>query len=235
MNGSARMKRGQSVLGARAQGARLERVRASPRFRDGRFHNSRSEARPRLETSPLPLLGELFFSGAQRKPPGPLPMLDPLASWDRKAETGLRVTWLGHSTLLLELDGMRVLTRGLGRTQRRGRGGGFGRRGRWRDARADRPRAGLEGGPGLKAATRARRSRACAAPALDRPVEHVARPPAAGRARVETRSARGQRVAGLCGAEAGHSRRRPWPSSRQPLDPGRSGARKRAFAPALGR
>jgi L-ascorbate metabolism protein UlaG (beta-lactamase superfamily) len=36
--------------------------------------------------------------------------VSPLETWARPPETGLRATWLGHSTLLLEIDGARVLT-----------------------------------------------------------------------------------------------------------------------------
>ena len=43
-------------------------------------------------------------------PPAPLPALDPLDAWRKRSATGLRVTWLGHSTLLIEIDGLRVLT-----------------------------------------------------------------------------------------------------------------------------
>jgi L-ascorbate metabolism protein UlaG (beta-lactamase superfamily) len=97
------------VLGSRAHGARLERIRASKRFRDGVFHNT-APVKPGLKGNPLPLLGEFFFKDAQREPRAPLPVLDPREGWRREAETGLRVTWLGHSTVLLELDGLRVLT-----------------------------------------------------------------------------------------------------------------------------
>lgn len=90
-------------------GARLERVQASPQLRDGRFANP-SGARPGLQGDKLPLIGEFFFGGAQRRPPGALPMESPLSLWPRAPETGFRVTWLGHSTLLLEVDGVRVLT-----------------------------------------------------------------------------------------------------------------------------
>jgi L-ascorbate metabolism protein UlaG (beta-lactamase superfamily) len=38
-----------------------------------------------------------------------LPALDPRAAWARPSDR-LRATWLGHSTVLLELDGLRVLT-----------------------------------------------------------------------------------------------------------------------------
>ena len=37
-------------------------------------------------------------------------MESPLATWQRKPASGLRATWLGHSTVLLEIDGYRVLT-----------------------------------------------------------------------------------------------------------------------------
>ena len=40
----------------------------------------------------------------------PLPVERPHQAWGRAVDTGLRATWLGHSTVLLELDGRRVLT-----------------------------------------------------------------------------------------------------------------------------
>jgi L-ascorbate metabolism protein UlaG (beta-lactamase superfamily) len=40
----------------------------------------------------------------------PLPSSSPLEAWQKAPESGLRATWLGHSTVLLELDGKRVLT-----------------------------------------------------------------------------------------------------------------------------
>lgn len=63
-----------------------------------------------MKGNPLPTLGEYFFGGTQRVPPSPLPVLDPRAGWAAPIARGLRVTWLGHSSLLIELDGVRVLT-----------------------------------------------------------------------------------------------------------------------------
>jgi L-ascorbate metabolism protein UlaG (beta-lactamase superfamily) len=103
-------RRRQSVFGGKAQGERLEKVRASPRFKDGQFRNTQVERGPGLKGNPLPMLGEYFFGGGERVPKGVLPVLNPRGAWAHRAETGLRVTWLGHSTLLLELDGRRVLT-----------------------------------------------------------------------------------------------------------------------------
>jgi L-ascorbate metabolism protein UlaG (beta-lactamase superfamily) len=53
---------------------------------------------------------EYFFGGQRRTPPAPLPSMNPLAEWARAPQTGLRATWLGHSTVLVEVDGLRVLT-----------------------------------------------------------------------------------------------------------------------------
>ncbi|MCA9586343.1 MAG: MBL fold metallo-hydrolase [Myxococcales bacterium] len=90
-------------------GLRLERVRASKQFDGSTFKNPTGRG-PGLKGNPLPVLGEYFFGGGQRVPPGPLPLVRPHESWQRRAGRGLRVTWLGHSTTLLEMDGFAVLT-----------------------------------------------------------------------------------------------------------------------------
>ena len=89
---------------------RLERARASNRYKDGAFHNT-ADITAGLKGNPLPILGELFFNGKARVPPRPVRVESPLAAWSKPVSpAGLRVTWLGHSTLLLEVDGKRVLT-----------------------------------------------------------------------------------------------------------------------------
>lgn len=90
-------------------GARNERIKASRQYRDGRFHNP-SGLSARMKGDTLPLLGEFFFGEGQRRPPAPLRVSDPRGQWLRAPETGFRVTWLGHSTVLFEMDGVRVLT-----------------------------------------------------------------------------------------------------------------------------
>jgi L-ascorbate metabolism protein UlaG (beta-lactamase superfamily) len=98
-----------SVFGDRARGARLERMRASPRFAEGVFHNTRPVAPGLQKGTAWKTMGQFFFGGQRRTPPAPLPALDPRAAWSQPAD-GLRATWLGHSTVLLELDGLRILT-----------------------------------------------------------------------------------------------------------------------------
>jgi L-ascorbate metabolism protein UlaG (beta-lactamase superfamily) len=98
------------VIGQRSRGLRRERVLASPQFSDGLFRNSRPTPRGPRRGTRLELGRELLLGGQARRPPRPLPAVSPLPVWARPVETGLRVTWLGHSTMLLELDGLRVLT-----------------------------------------------------------------------------------------------------------------------------
>ena len=98
-------------LGKKAEGLRLERMKASPMWRDDGFRNIHPVA-PGLRdpSAPRPTLTEFLCGGARRTPGGPLPALDPRETWLRRVDTGLRATWLGHSTVLLEIGGLRVLT-----------------------------------------------------------------------------------------------------------------------------
>ena len=98
-------------LGKKADGLRLERMRASPLWAGEGFRN-RHPVIPGLRdaSAPRPTLSELLCGGVRRVPTGPLPALDPRAAWVKKPGTGLRATWLGHSTVLVEIDGLRVLT-----------------------------------------------------------------------------------------------------------------------------
>lgn len=94
-------------------GLRRERTLASPRYRDGRFHNSELAVIgdvPAKSGSILASTSEYLFGSTPRRPPGALPIESPLETWRLPADTGLRATWLGHSTTLLEIDGYRVLT-----------------------------------------------------------------------------------------------------------------------------
>ena len=97
-------------FGKKAAGARLERMKGSPRWADGAFKNQHPIL-PQLKTGvAMPPLREFICGGVRRVPAASLPAVDPRASWLKPPETGLRATWLGHSTLLLEVDGVRVLT-----------------------------------------------------------------------------------------------------------------------------
>jgi L-ascorbate metabolism protein UlaG (beta-lactamase superfamily) len=96
---------GWRAFGQSASGQRLERMQRSPQHA-GRFVNPQPLANFHGEM----LLG-MFGRSEHASPTVELPVVRVSAA--RFAEppaTGLRVTWLGHSTLLIEIDGKRILT-----------------------------------------------------------------------------------------------------------------------------
>lgn len=89
---------------------REERIRASPRF-DGKVFRNTFPVSPGLKPGvERPTMREFLCPPAGRVPSTPLPLVDPVPSWTKAPESGLRVTWLGHSSLLVEIDGVRILT-----------------------------------------------------------------------------------------------------------------------------
>ena len=98
-------------FGKVAQGERLERLRSLPLWDGERLRNIHPVL-PGLRDPavPRPGLREFLCEDDRRRPPGPLPSTDPREVWRRRPSSGLRATWLGHSTVLLEIDGWRVLT-----------------------------------------------------------------------------------------------------------------------------
>jgi len=91
------------------EGLRLERVLASRQYAGGGFINTYPSSTPN-QTQDRPGLIDFMFRGKDRVPSHALPLLDPRAAWTQRVQSGLRATWLGHSTVLLEIDGSRVLT-----------------------------------------------------------------------------------------------------------------------------
>lgn len=97
-------------FGAPPEGPRLERMQRNPRFFDGAFTNTRDVSTMSGDGGGWALLREYLSGDAQRSPERPLPVVDPSGAWSTPPESGLRVTWLGHSTTLIEIDGARILT-----------------------------------------------------------------------------------------------------------------------------
>jgi len=88
---------------------REERIEASPRWDGTRFRNTSPAPRGDPAVA-MPSLSEFICGGNRRVPSAPLPSVNPLDTWLGRADSGLRATWLGHSTVLIEIDGWRVLT-----------------------------------------------------------------------------------------------------------------------------
>lgn len=100
----------QPQFGAPMAGARLERARANPQYRDGRFFNVEPEA----PSSPAALGNYIVkqFSGDEvRVPPAPPPVLvvDKASLAAAPPASGLRAFWIGHASTYVELDGLRFL------------------------------------------------------------------------------------------------------------------------------
>jgi L-ascorbate metabolism protein UlaG (beta-lactamase superfamily) len=99
------------TFGKKPAGLRLERIQASPMWTGESFRNIHPVLPGLRDASAArPTLKEFLCGGPGRVPTGPLPSLDPRAAWLQPPDTGLRATWLGHSTVLVEIDGYRVLT-----------------------------------------------------------------------------------------------------------------------------
>lgn len=95
-----------TALGRRPDAERRRRMARSPQWRRGRFHNPQ----PIWSNYAKAITAGLGASphGTPRQPVS-LVKIDPAALRTGPA-SGLRITWLGHSTTLIEIDGLRVLT-----------------------------------------------------------------------------------------------------------------------------
>ncbi|GAA0800058.1 MBL fold metallo-hydrolase [Spirilliplanes yamanashiensis] len=92
-------------MGARASGARAERVRRSPQFSDGKFRNSVPASQVTVASAPR-LIAASLADRDRRRPHAPIPVLTPDTGGDH---SGLHITWYGHSTALVEIEGRTVL------------------------------------------------------------------------------------------------------------------------------
>jgi L-ascorbate metabolism protein UlaG (beta-lactamase superfamily) len=107
---SAASTQGFASFGGKLDGARLERARRSPQFDGKKFVNP-------LPTQTLvpgtfwQMVRHQIFGREQRVPSSPPPVLArSSADYRTLPASGLRATWIGHATVLLEIDGARLLT-----------------------------------------------------------------------------------------------------------------------------
>ncbi len=99
------------AFGADPSGYRLWRVQNSPNFAEGAFRNPVPTRRLVYERSPLEATRAQLAGDKTRRAPAaavPVHRLLPTELATRPA-SGLRLTWLGHASVLAELDGQRVL------------------------------------------------------------------------------------------------------------------------------
>ncbi|MFI6934839.1 MBL fold metallo-hydrolase [Streptomyces sp. NPDC050287] len=101
-----------AAFGADPSGERMARIRRSPHFKNGVFQNPGGTTGTRPSGSAVEF-AKLYFDKeerARRAPEGTVPVHPTtLADIARPPATGLRLTWMGHSSVLAEIDGQRVL------------------------------------------------------------------------------------------------------------------------------
>ena len=98
------------AFGGKATGDRLELMIQSPNFSDGKFQNPVETV---MQTDDMPffkLMKEFFFTKGDRVPADTIPVI-PLNPENYSERTGpARMTWLGHSSVLIEISGKTILT-----------------------------------------------------------------------------------------------------------------------------
>jgi len=93
-------------LGGTPNEASLARIHRSPQFHDGEWKNA--EPTMLMKVSSWETAKHWWNGNEVREPPCPLPVVRP--SLEKPPASGLRITWLGHATTLVEIDGKRILT-----------------------------------------------------------------------------------------------------------------------------
>lgn len=94
-------------MGKQPYGERLERNKQSPEWHDDQFENPEGMWRNFVYAMRL----ALFEAPDESTPKTPVPHIftDP-KTYAAAPESGLRITWFGHSSTLIEIDGVRILT-----------------------------------------------------------------------------------------------------------------------------
>lgn len=93
-------------MGAAPEGARLKRMAAASLYVDGRFANTL----PEHMAFGWSTMRRFLVGNASATPAEPPPVHERKTEDFPAPRTGLAVTWLGHSSLLIEIDGAIVLT-----------------------------------------------------------------------------------------------------------------------------
>ena len=100
---------GCAALAAEPSDNRLSRMRDSPQWSEGRFANEQP-----MWTNTRSGLLRLFESTPGELPDAPVPVVMDVGKGLRiPAASGLRVTWFGHSSVLIEIDGELLLATNL--------------------------------------------------------------------------------------------------------------------------
>jgi L-ascorbate metabolism protein UlaG (beta-lactamase superfamily) len=98
----------QAQFGKAPDGVRLERIRKSPHYKDGAFHNLNNTPDLTEGVSYYAVMKEFLFSEKKRNVPGDLipSRKSDLLSLDPDKDI---LVWFGHSSYFIQIDGKRIL------------------------------------------------------------------------------------------------------------------------------
>lgn len=97
-------------FGGKLSGERLARARANPQYQNGVFVNPLPPAAYRAADVWAMFTGQ-FFGDEVREPPSAIPVITvaPDALKSAPAASTLRAFWIGHASVFIEIDGLRML------------------------------------------------------------------------------------------------------------------------------
>jgi L-ascorbate metabolism protein UlaG (beta-lactamase superfamily) len=98
-------------FGGELTGERLARARANPHYRDGAFVNPLPPAAYTWDDAKNLFMGQ-FFGHEVREPPAAIPVVSVTPALLQPApppNPGLRAFWIGHASVYIEIDGLRLL------------------------------------------------------------------------------------------------------------------------------
>lgn len=98
-------------IGGDPAGERLKRIQALPNYRDGKLHNL---VPTNMKMPPITMAKVMWWmlrGGEGREPTQVIPTVPfDRAAWERVPDNGFALAWLGHSSLLIKMDGVTFLT-----------------------------------------------------------------------------------------------------------------------------
>ncbi len=97
----------QKSFGKNPSGARLEKIKQSPNYKDGSFHNRSETPMMSDDGSYWKLLKEYFSNKQNTEPSANVPSV----KTDLKAEPSQEpsIVWFGHSSYFIQINGLNIL------------------------------------------------------------------------------------------------------------------------------
>ena len=98
-------------LGAQIKDIKMDKIEKSKYYKNGRFINLEETEMMTGDESMLKTMRKFMQKGDNRIPESPVPTHKFDADKFIKENDGISVTWFGHSTVLLNIDGVVILNR----------------------------------------------------------------------------------------------------------------------------